>query len=72
MNEVLEKVQRPIEIAFLIGLVLLIDLLKIDDNYLKYLLFGLIASLTGWTGLKQYIPGPQNGAASPPPIPPAP
>lgn len=47
--------KKQIEIAVLIALVLVIDLLKIDDAPLKYMAMGLVSTLTGWHGLNALI-----------------
>lgn len=69
MKDFLNAWKKQIEIAVLIALVLAIDFLKIADAPLKYMLMGLVGSLTGWHGLNTLLD--KGSSSSPPAAPPS-
>lgn len=55
MKAFLATYQKQLEIAFLLALLVGMDALKIQDVDLKYVLMGLVGSLTGFRGLQSLI-----------------
>lgn len=72
MKAFLVAYQKQLEVAFLLVLLVSMDFLKIDDADLKYVLMGLVGTLTGFRGLQSLIGvgNSQNAAPTQPTQPP--
>jgi hypothetical protein len=57
MKAFLVAYQKQLEVAFLLALLVGMDFAKIQDAQLKYVLMGLVATLTGFRGLQSLIGG---------------
>ncbi len=73
MKDLLATYSKQLEVAFLLGLIVAIDYLKIQDPDLKYVLMGLVASLAGFRGgaaafggLKSLVVGSTDKPTQPP------
>lgn len=64
----LAQYSKQLSVAFLLALWLAMDLLKVEDQNLRYAIMSLIASITGWHVLNN-LPGSKSGAAAVPAAP---
>jgi hypothetical protein len=56
---------KSFDVAFLLLMVLVMDVLKIQDDQLRYVLLGIAASLTGFRGLLSAVAGGKTQPAPP-------
>jgi uncharacterized membrane protein YjjB (DUF3815 family) len=62
MKEFMSQYQKQLCVAFLLALIVAMDFLKIQDAELRYVLMGLIGTVTGWHGLTTLM---SNGKTPP-------